>query len=345
MTWERWIAPRSTDDLVARQEQLVNILALGSIAAGLFYGLVLLVLTLLPGREDMSPISFIGAGLCLVLAASSFYLSRRGRVRAAAFLITAGAVLIGVYATFMRGGSTVAAIAFIPGVVFAGIVLGGRPGISTMLVCLALYVGITLAQDQGWLEVQIDNSPLSAIALTAAIFLIVALVTWQALRSMQEYIQRLKERESVLEGMTAEKDRLLAELQQREEARYHLLETVRELGSPVIPLAEGVIAMPLIGAIDSGRAARLTQVLLRGVAEHRARAVLVDITAVPVVDAAVAGALIRAMTGVRLLGAEPVLTGIRAEVAQTIVGLGLDLSGMMTLGSFQEGLSYVMGRE
>jgi anti-anti-sigma regulatory factor len=221
---------------------------------------------------------------------------------------------------------------------------GGRTSLVIAVMNILVYAGITLVQDQGWIPVNIENNPFTAIGLTSVSMLLLALVTWQAVQNLQLYIQRLQERERVQQDMSAEKDRLLEELQQREEARHHLLETVRALGSPVIPLAEGVIAMPLIGAIDSERAAGLTQALLWGVAEYRARAVLVDITSVPLVDAEVAGALIRAMTGVRLLGAEPVLTGIRAEVAQTIVGLGLDLSGMMTMGSLQEGLSYVMGQ-
>jgi len=120
---------------------------------------------------------------------------------------------------------------------------------------------------------------------------------------------------------------------------------VGELGSPVIPLAEGIIAMPLIGIIDSERAQQLRMALLDGVAAHRARVAIIDITGVPLVDTMVAGTLLQAAKGIRLLGAEPVLTGIRAEVAQTIVSLGLDLTGVVTRATLQEGLTYAIAEK
>ncbi|MGC8874452.1 MAG: STAS domain-containing protein, partial [Chloroflexia bacterium] len=79
-----------------------------------------------------------------------------------------------------------------------------------------------------------------------------------------------------------------------------------------------------------------------GTYEHRARAVLLDITGVPTVDTAVANALVRLAQGVRLLGAVPVLVGVRAEVAQTIVDLGVDLQGIVTRANLQEGLEYAL---
>jgi rsbT co-antagonist protein RsbR len=106
-----------------------------------------------------------------------------------------------------------------------------------------------------------------------------------------------------------------------------------------------VIAVPLVGALDSDRIAQVASALLQGVADHQARVVIIDVTGVPVVDEAVASALLRAAQGVRLLGAEAVLSGIRAEVARTLVGLGLDLTGMVTQSTLEEGLSYALRSE
>jgi rsbT co-antagonist protein RsbR len=117
-----------------------------------------------------------------------------------------------------------------------------------------------------------------------------------------------------------------------------------ELSTPLIPLAAGVVAMPLIGSIDSARAQQVIETLLEGVAATSATTAILDITGVPVVDTQVANALIRAAQAVKLLGARVVLTGIRPEVAQTLVGLGADLSSITTRSSLQAGIAFAMGK-
>jgi rsbT co-antagonist protein RsbR len=118
--------------------------------------------------------------------------------------------------------------------------------------------------------------------------------------------------------------------------------TLRELGTPIVPISDGVVAMPLIGAIDSARAQQVIETLLEGVTTSHASIAILDITGVQVVDTQVANTLLRAAQAVRLLGTQVVLTGIRPEVAQTLVGLGLDLSGITTLASLQTGISYAL---
>jgi rsbT co-antagonist protein RsbR len=112
-----------------------------------------------------------------------------------------------------------------------------------------------------------------------------------------------------------------------------------ELSTPLIPINDEVMVMPLVGSIDSRRAQQVMDALLEGIAQTRARVAILDITGVPVVDTQVANALIRAAQSVRLLGAQVILTGIRPEVAQTLVGLGADLSGITTRSSLQSGIA------
>jgi rsbT co-antagonist protein RsbR len=119
---------------------------------------------------------------------------------------------------------------------------------------------------------------------------------------------------------------------------------LRELSTPIIPISEGVIAMPLIGSIDTQRAQLVIETLLQGVAEQRAAAAILDVTGVQVVDTQVANALLRAAQAVKLLGAQVIITGIRPEVAQTLVGLGLDLSGIITVANLQGGIQYALAR-
>jgi anti-anti-sigma regulatory factor len=115
--------------------------------------------------------------------------------------------------------------------------------------------------------------------------------------------------------------------------------TLAELSTPLIPLADGLLVMPLIGTIDSKRAQQIIESLLTGVAEARAKTVIIDITGVAVVDTQVANTLLRAAQAVKLLGANVMLTGIRPEVAQTLVSLGLDLGGIATRGTLQSGVA------
>jgi PAS domain S-box-containing protein len=117
---------------------------------------------------------------------------------------------------------------------------------------------------------------------------------------------------------------------------------LRELSTPIIPLTDDVVAMPLIGAIDSNRAQQVIETLLAGVAASRATTAILDITGVQVVDTQVANALLRAAQAVKLLGAQVVLTGIRPEIAQTLVGLGLDLSGIVTRATLQSGIAFAL---
>jgi rsbT co-antagonist protein RsbR len=117
---------------------------------------------------------------------------------------------------------------------------------------------------------------------------------------------------------------------------------LRELSTPLLPIAQGVLVMPLIGTIDAQRAAQFTEVLLTGVAAHRARSVILDVTGASTVDSLVAEALVRASRAVRLLGAEAVLTGIRPKVASMLVAMDADLSSIVVHGSLQDGIAYTL---
>jgi PAS domain S-box-containing protein len=113
-----------------------------------------------------------------------------------------------------------------------------------------------------------------------------------------------------------------------------------ELSTPLIPLTQAVVVMPLIGSIDSRRAQQVLDTLLHGITERHARIAILDITGVPIVDTHVAGALIRAAQAAQLLGAQVVLTGIRPEVAQTLVGMGTELRGIVTRSDLQSGIAF-----
>jgi rsbT co-antagonist protein RsbR len=150
----------------------------------------------------------------------------------------------------------------------------------------------------------------------------------------------------VVENITERKraEEMLRQSISQEETIRAQEAALAELSTPLIPISDQVMVMPLIGAVDSRRAQQVLEALLEGVASSRALIAILDITGVPVVDTQVADALLRAAQAVKLLGAQVVLTGIRPEVAQTLVGLGADLSGIVTCGSLQTGIAYATNR-
>jgi anti-anti-sigma regulatory factor len=151
-------------------------------------------------------------------------------------------------------------------------------------------------------------------------------------RQVQERTAELEQEAKEREWAQAENLRLQQEII---EAQRHALQ---ELSTPIIPVLEGIIVVPLIGSIDTMRARDLTRALLAGIRQHRAKVVLLDITGVPMVDSGVADHLNKTIQAVRLKGARTIVTGISDAVAETIVDLGIDWSGVETLRDLQTGL-------
>jgi DNA-binding LacI/PurR family transcriptional regulator/anti-anti-sigma regulatory factor len=134
------------------------------------------------------------------------------------------------------------------------------------------------------------------------------------------------ERRDVEQALQAERE----ELRLAYDRERALAETVRELGCPVLPVLPGVLLVPLIGSIDTQRAQLIIELVLRGVETYRATRVMLDVTGVPLVDTQVAASLLQTASAATLLGARVSLVGVRPEIAQSIVGLGISLHGLAT---------------
>jgi anti-anti-sigma factor len=134
----------------------------------------------------------------------------------------------------------------------------------------------------------------------------------------------------------------ISEQKQAEEVILAQAATLRKLSTPLLHIREGVLLMPLVGTIDTQRASLMMETVLQGVEQQRARVVLLDITGVAVVDSQVAQAFIQIANAIQLLGARVILTGIRPEVAQTIVNLGLDLSSITSHSTLQSGIAHAL---
>jgi rsbT co-antagonist protein RsbR len=125
------------------------------------------------------------------------------------------------------------------------------------------------------------------------------------------------------------------------EAQQH---AIAELSTPVIPIMNNVIVMPLVGSIDSLRARDVTRTLLAGINQHRAKIVILDVTGVGLMDTGVVNHLNKTIQAARLKGARTIVTGLSDSVAEAIVDLGIDWNGIETLADLQTGLVTALGR-
>ncbi len=121
-------------------------------------------------------------------------------------------------------------------------------------------------------------------------------------------------------------------------------QTIRELSTPILPLYEGILVLPLVGAIDSFRAGQMMERLLTTIAERQADIVILDITGVPVIDTAVANYLLQTARAAQLIGAHVILVGIGPEIAQTMVQLGVEVSSIEVGATLQSGIDLALRR-
>jgi rsbT co-antagonist protein RsbR len=124
----------------------------------------------------------------------------------------------------------------------------------------------------------------------------------------------------------------------RENTMRKQQEAIRELSTPVLQIRERLLLIPIIGVIDTQRARLITDGLLRAIGITRAKVVVMDVTGVATIDTKVANHLIQTVTAAGLMGAEVIVTGLSSDVAQALVGLGLDLGKLNTVGDLQGGI-------
>jgi rsbT co-antagonist protein RsbR len=150
-------------------------------------------------------------------------------------------------------------------------------------------------------------------------------------------ITNMKGRLVAAERLEAENREQLAII----EAQRALLET---LAVPVVRIWQGVLLLPLVGALTQDRAAQVTESVLAAIGQAGARFVIIDVTGAPVIDTMAADTLLRTVQAAALLGAESVLVGIGSAAAHTLIGLGVDLGRITTRATLEQGLAYALGR-
>ncbi|WP_246862706.1 STAS domain-containing protein [Pedobacter sp. KBS0701] len=126
----------------------------------------------------------------------------------------------------------------------------------------------------------------------------------------------------------------------REEVILRQTDEIAEISTPVIRVWDGILALPIIGTLDSSRTQIVMENLLQEIVETGSSIAILDISGVPAVDSLVAQHLIKTVSATRLMGAECIISGIRPEIAQTVVHLGIDLSNIITKASLASALAY-----
>ena len=130
----------------------------------------------------------------------------------------------------------------------------------------------------------------------------------------------------------------------REELITRQQEEMLELSTPVVKLWDGILALPMIGTLDSARTQVVMESLLQKIVDTGSEMAIIDITGVPTVDTLVAQHLLKTVTALRLMGAECIISGVRPQIAQTIVHLGVDLQGVNTKANLADALALALKR-
>lgn len=179
-----------------------------------------------------------------------------------------------------------------------------------------------------------DLELLSAVAGIAAM----ALTNAEGYTAQQELIRSVERQAAEALRESDAKETALHELDQKLEIIERQRFAIQELSTPVLQLWTNVLAMPIIGVVDSRRSAEIMERLLSEITARQSRFVILDITGVEIVDTKTADHFIKVIKAAELLGTRCVLTGIRPAVAQTLVEIGVDLSSITTLRTLQDGL-------
>ena len=132
--------------------------------------------------------------------------------------------------------------------------------------------------------------------------------------------------------------------QSREQVIVRQQEEMLELSTPVVKLWDGILALPMIGTLDSARTQVVMESLLQRIVETGSAIAIIDITGVPTVDTLVAQHLLKTVTAIRLMGADCIISGVRPQIAQTIVHLGVNLQGISTKATLADALAVALDR-
>jgi anti-anti-sigma regulatory factor len=346
--WQKIVGARSSEPEVALRELVLNVASLGLVLAGLLWLTAEFLVGAWNGTllADLPALAawYAGAGLGVLACAVVYGLSRAGRILAASGLLI---VTILVYAawTLARQGIEVSDVAlFFLALSLAGLLLRGRGTLATAVIALLIYVVVGILQGIG-----IHPKPLSmpwparVVGLGLLLFS-VALINRIGGKQLSGALREARQQAATLRATREEQALLLADLQAQTKEQARLLRAVEELAAPVIAVHDGVIVLPIVGYVDDHRADQIRQALLEGIARHRARIALIELTGLSTLDAETVRHLEAMTQAGRLLGAEVILVGISAWAAAEMIRLGSKVGDLKTQRDLQSGIEWALAR-
>jgi rsbT co-antagonist protein RsbR len=231
-------------------------------------------------------------------------------------------------------------------VLLLSILLGAMAlGSTGVLLMGAIVVGVRvlsqLSSELPWTAPSVDG--LTLLVLASGLLWLLLRMYEQQLAQAREHVAGALAAQTESGAREQTLQQVNKELVNSYDEMKGLLELVRDLETPIIPVLEGVLVLPLVGHLDTRRADQINRAVLEAVYEQRARVVIIDITGISVVDSQIARRIQDLALSVQLLGARVMLTGIKASVAQMLVDLGLNFAGIQTAGRLQDGVAAVLG--
>jgi anti-anti-sigma regulatory factor len=305
--------------------------------------------------------------LLLVILVGALMVLRRGYFTSAVVLVVISLTLmalVNMVPTGLEGSRAIFMLLAVP-IVLAGLVTTGRVVVLALVLSALSVGGVALVELAAPTMVGYNQDTYDPI-LTCVTFVIAAgvlsLLVWRFGSMLQLALGRARSREQELEQLrdtleatvrerTRVLEQTLLDLGQREATLAQTVETlrasevaVRELSAPIIPVLPGVLIAPLIGSLDDERIALLNDNVLGAIAVDGMRDVIFDVTGVPVVDTQVARGILDIAAAARLLGARTMLVGVRPEVAQTVISLGIDLTSLPAYPTLQQVIVDLLGQ-
>jgi len=236
----------------------------------------------------------------------------------------------------------------------AGTLLGKQVGMVFAGLSIITNIYLFYAEMVGLITFQIDKiTPTLVLMFQSFLLCTIVMFVYLYAQRLNDLLKQSKDNEQLL---AENADQLAQQITERQQAEAHnqqlqaeqlalqtaLIEsqqqTIQQLATPIIPLINRVIVMPLVGNLDSLRANHLMRAIMGGINQHQAEIVIIDITGVSVVDTTVVERLNKTIQVARLKGTRPIVTGVSPVVAETIVELGIDWSHIETVRDLQTGL-------
>jgi rsbT co-antagonist protein RsbR len=329
------------------RRQMIRLIALTVLPSGSVLLLLIAILMIITGR--IADLALYAGLVALVLMASlaTLALLKRRVLWQAIIPITIGMMVGPTLSVFLIPEQTFVALPFLT--VPIVLVTLGRHRLSILLTLVSSVVaGAGLAWFAPSVEVEQviigDALPLVSGIGFVTLLVIIWLLSDRLLAISDAAVALADKRAAEAENARQRAEEAQSTIAQQYAEQQRLLDLVSVLETPVIAIAEGVLLAPIVGHLDSRRAGQLTQRLLDAVYAQRARAVIIDIAGVPLVDTQVAQLLIRTAQSIRLLGSHVALTGISSETAMTLSSLGMRLEEMQTMRNPQEAIQVMTMR-